>query len=168
MEDLYERLLEPVRPELNTPGDFLRAAVEYFRWRTEHPIQEEVVSIAPTTGRITRTHKSMKKVFTKGSMLSYLNLPKDTFSRLRAKGEDWAEAVERVEAVIEDDKFTGAVAGLYNANIISRDLGLADKQEISGPGGGPVRSLNINVEKMSTEALAELMDVYDDQDPAAE
>lgn len=35
----------------------------------------------------------------------------------------------RVREIIYDQKFTGAATGFFNANIISRDLGLADKQE---------------------------------------
>jgi len=45
----------------------------------------------------------------------------------KAKGEGWAEAVELVEQAIYNQKFEYAAAGLMNATIIARDLGLAEK-----------------------------------------
>ena len=40
--------------------------------------------------------------------------------------------------IIRTQKFAGAAADLLNANIIARDLGLADKNEVTGKDGGPV------------------------------
>lgn len=40
--------------------------------------------------------------------------------------------ITQAEAVIYEQKFTGAAADLLNPNIIARDLGLADKKELSG------------------------------------
>lgn len=49
--------------------------------------------------------------------------------------EDFSNIVTRVESVIRDQKFSGAAADLLNANIISRDLGLADKQDHTSSDG---------------------------------
>ena len=43
---------------------------------------------------------------------------------------DYAEAITRIKKVIEADCVEGAIVGMYNANIISRLLGLADKKEV--------------------------------------
>tara|TARA_R100000657_G_scaffold15485_1_gene10961 strand:- start:811 stop:1149 length:339 start_codon:yes stop_codon:yes gene_type:complete len=43
--------------------------------------------------------------------------------------DDFAYVVETVENIIREQKFSGAAADLLNANIISRDLGLAEKTE---------------------------------------
>ena len=37
--------------------------------------------------------------------------------------------IERIEQTVYSQKFEGAAAGLLNANIIARDLGLADRRE---------------------------------------
>lgn len=42
---------------------------------------------------------------------------------------DFAEVIARIEQKMWDDKFSGASVGIYNANIISRDLGLIDKTQ---------------------------------------
>lgn len=46
--------------------------------------------------------------------------------------------INRVERLIWQQKFEGAAAGLLNANLISRELGLADWREHSGPDGQPL------------------------------
>ena len=66
-----------------------------------------------------------------------------------------------MEQIIRTQKFEGAAAELLNPNIIARDLGLADRSEHSGPGGGPIRTLDLS--KLSDEALAEMMAVADAQ-----
>ena len=44
----------------------------------------------------------------------------------------YADIIHVIDREIYEDKITGAVAGVFNANIIARDLGLAEKQEIKG------------------------------------
>jgi hypothetical protein len=36
-----------------------------------------------------------------------------------------------------EQKFTGAAAGLLNGNLVARELGLADKAEVTGEGAAP-------------------------------
>src|SRR5699024_4951501 len=47
-----------------------------------------------------------------------------------ASRDDYSNIVKRVEEVIYSQKFAGAAADLLNANIIARDLGLADKNQV--------------------------------------
>ena len=54
---------------------------------------------------------------------------------------------------IREQKFVGAAADFLNASIISRDLGLADKREISGPNGGPIEEVTT---EMTPEQAAEV------------
>ena len=41
-----------------------------------------------------------------------------------------------------EQKFAGAAVGLFNANIIARDLGLADKQDITTNGESITKSMS--------------------------
>ncbi len=43
--------------------------------------------------------------------------------------EDFLGIITHIGNIIRNQKFTGAAAGLFNANIIARDLGLSDKTE---------------------------------------
>ena len=44
--------------------------------------------------------------------------------------KDFSQVITRIGKIIYDQKFSGAASGFFNANIIARDLGLADKKEI--------------------------------------
>ena len=46
--------------------------------------------------------------------------------------------IHKIEDCIYNQKFEGAIIGLYNANIIARDLGLSDKNELTGKDGNPL------------------------------
>ena len=64
--------------------------------------------------------------------------------------------IARIEGIITTQQFEGACVGAFNANIISRTLGLADKKEINAvvPTG-----LNIVVnDKDEAELVERLMD----------
>lgn len=68
----------------------------------------------------------------------FLDIARDTWNNYRER-QDFLAVCQRVEQIIRTQKFQGAAADLLNPSIIARDLGLADKSELSGPDGGPVR-----------------------------
>ena len=47
--------------------------------------------------------------------------------------DGYSNIIRTIGNIIFAQKFEGAAVGLYNANIISRDLGLAEKKEIEMP-----------------------------------
>lgn len=47
------------------------------------------------------------------------------------RGADYEAVIERINQYCYDTKFDGAVVGLYNANIIARDLGLKENIAVS-------------------------------------
>ncbi|NSZ83624.1 terminase small subunit [Agrobacterium tumefaciens] len=53
------------------------------------------------------------------------------------KRPDLKDAVEMIDAIIADEKLTGAIAGIYNALIVARDLKLAERTEVGGLDGAP-------------------------------
>ena len=59
--------------------------------------------------------------------------------------KDFSTIISRIEEVIYNQKFQGAAADLLNANIISRELGLADKSEINA-------NLNLKLGKDNPES----------------
>ena len=68
----------------------------------------------------------------------------------RLKDKDDVEArgyydvITHVREVIYVQKFEGAVVGAYNANIISRELGLAEKKDLNEDQEMPSFSVTIN------------------------
>ena len=46
--------------------------------------------------------------------------------------EEFLGIISHIGNIIRNQKFVGAAAGLFNSNIIARDLGLSDKREDNG------------------------------------
>jgi hypothetical protein len=111
-----------------TPEDFLEACAGYFEWCESHPLQEE--ESWQYQGTVIRDWKSKVRPFTKKGLCVHLGIPESRLSSYR-KREGWEEAAELVDQIIYTQKFENAAAGLLNSNIVSRDLGLTDKQEVT-------------------------------------
>lgn len=71
--------------------------------------------------------------YTLTGLYVFLGIDKNTWASYRHK-EDFITVCTRVEDIIYTQKFEGAVVGAYNANIIARDLGLTDKQDVTTAG----------------------------------
>ncbi|HHZ69160.1 MAG TPA: DNA-packaging protein [Flavobacteriales bacterium] len=110
-----------------SPEILFDAACEYFQYCEDNPIVEEKVFHAG--GIITRADVELLRPFTIAGLNTFLDISKTTLL-LYKKDEKYTSTIERIESIIYDQKFTGATVGLFNSNIIARDLGLTDKQEV--------------------------------------
>lgn len=123
-------------PIFGSPDDLWNAACEYFEWVEANPLYEDkIVSYQGVT-----THEPVAKMraMTAAGLCLFLDISRQSWDEYR-KRQDFLAVTSRIEDVIRSQKFAGAAADLLNANIIARDLGLADKSEVSGPDGGPVQ-----------------------------
>lgn len=86
------------------------------------------------------THEPVAKMraMTISGLCIFLDISKQAWSEYKAR-DGFGDVTTRIEEIIRTQKFEGASADLLNPNIIARDLGLADKSEISGDAGGPIR-----------------------------
>lgn len=120
-----------------SPDLMWQAACEYFEWCEDNPLEEEDYR-GKDADRVI-LHKM--RAFTLHGLTSYLGCSTDYFKSFknqeRAQKEDFLPVIARIEETIYNQKFTGAAAGFLNANIIARDLGLADKQEVKLPASKP-------------------------------
>lgn len=115
------------KPTFPKPHILWNACVEYFNWNEDNPLQEE--KVFHTNGIITYAEVSKMRAMTISGLCIYLDICEDTWANYRAK-EDFFGVVTRAEKIIYNQKFSGAAADMLNPNIIARDLGLKDKQEI--------------------------------------
>lgn len=153
MDYLFDSLLDGRPPVFDTPQEFLMAAVRYFRWIENHPLQEE--KIFQYQGEIIRDEQSKMRPYTKQGLASFLRIPVSRLDSYKGRQDpEWAEAVEMVEQIMYEQKFSGAAAGLLNSQIISRDLGLAEKSELSGPGGGPIKTEEVSARDVLANRIA--------------
>jgi len=124
-------------PAFQTPGDLWSACCEYFAWVEENPLIE-TKAMGSKDGPQTIDLPKMRAMTITGLCI-FLDISRETWRRFR-ENEDFSGVVSRVDDVIRTQKFEGASADLLNPSIIARDLGLADKSELTGRDGGPIQS----------------------------
>jgi hypothetical protein len=78
------------------------------------------------------------RAMTMHGLYRFLDIDRGTWDLYKRRPE-FITITSRVEDDIREQKFTGAAGGFLNANIIARDLGLADKREITGADGQPIK-----------------------------
>ena len=140
-------------PKFAGPGELWAACVEYFEWVEETPLWEDKVMSA--AGIPTHVPVAKMRAMTIGGLCLFLDIDRSRWNDWRSSRPDLREVISRAEEVIYQQKFSGAAADLLNANIIARDLGLADKSELSGPNGGPIKTeTTFDLSTMTDEQLA--------------
>jgi len=127
----------------NSATDLLYECGNYLHWVENNPLWEE--KAFAYQGDVSVHSVAKMRAATLSGMCIYIGISMDTWELYR-KDPKFSGVIKMVEEAVREQKFTGASADLLNANIIARDLGLADKSEQSGPNGGPIETnLNINV-----------------------
>lgn len=130
-------------PKFGNPEDLEAKCLEYFQWVEDNPLKE--AELVKFQGEAKEAHKPKLRAMSINALCLYIGIVertwylwKDTESELHRP--DLIQVMQWAEGVIRAQKFEGAAADLLNANIIARDLGMADKQEHSGPNGGPIKT----------------------------
>jgi hypothetical protein len=123
-------------PLFATPDHLWSACLEYFEWIEANPLYE--AKAFAFQGDITMADLPKMRAMTVSGLCIFLDISPKTWAEYRAR-EDFTPITSRVDEIIRTQKFQGAAADLLNPNIIARDLGLADKSELTGAGGGPVQ-----------------------------
>lgn len=129
-------------PIFSDPDQLWNACCEYFKWAEDNPL----IEMRPFAyqGEVIQEPVPKMRAMTIGGLCIFLDINQDTW-REYAKKQDFSVIVTRVESVIRDQKFSGAAADLLNPNIIARDLGLADKKELTGEDGGPIKTQDVSI-----------------------
>lgn len=117
-----------VKPKSYNPEEWVKKFVEYLEymdekvWNVKHPIKGG--DMAGTVMDVpVSTPLSIR------SFCVFAGISVDTFSNYeKSKGyEDYFGVTTRMRTVIEANQLEGATVGAYNANIVARLLGLAEK-----------------------------------------
>lgn len=130
-----------IAPKFESADDLWSACVEYFEWNAENPLYE--MKPFAYQGVVVQEPVAKMRAMTIGGLCLFLDVVESTWRAWRTKGHvlyrpDFEAVITRAEAIIRKQKFEGASADLLNANIIARDLGLADRSELTGRDGGPI------------------------------
>lgn len=130
-------------PKFASPDALWAACTEYFEWVEANPLKE--AKPFAFQGAITIAEVDKMRAMTIGGLCIFLDIDRTTWAEY-GKKQDFSTVVTRVEETIRDQKFSGAAADLLNANIIARDLGLAERQEHTGKDGGPIETKDSDLE----------------------
>ena len=134
------------KPRFSSPQKLWEAACGYFEWCEANPLQ--AAELIKYQGKAKVGNMPKMRAMTLKGLCLHMGVPHSTWQDYTEK-DGFSAVTTRIEDIIYEQKFTGAAADLLNPNIIARDLGLADKTEHSGPGGGP-----IPVKEMSKNEIA--------------
>jgi hypothetical protein len=103
-----------------------KACVEYFEWVDANPLIE--MRLVTYRGRATQVPLRKMRAMTKGDLCRHLHIARTTWNAWHDR-PDLAETVERAETVIWIWQFDGAAAGLLDADLVIRQLGIGRKTE---------------------------------------
>jgi len=129
---------KPIFPDAETLWE---ACVEYFEWVEANPLYED--SVQSYQGNVKHEPIAKMRAMTVTGLCTFLDISLQAWTEYRSR-DGFGEVTTRVDQIIRDQKFSGAAAGLLNANIIARDLGLAEKSEHTGANGGPIQTENLS------------------------
>lgn len=118
-----------------TPKLLWEVAQEYFQSCIDNPIEAQ-------DNKGTKNVNTIKflRPFTLKGFCIFCDASENWFKEFKykldkEKDKDFFTVIHKIEDIIYTQKFEGATIGIYNANIIARDLGLSDKSELTGKDG---------------------------------
>lgn len=109
-----------------SPETLWEACCEYFQWVEDNPLwSSKTVNFQ---GSPLDLPEAKMRAMTISGICLFLDIDETTWRAWRVD-EDFSPIIKKADAVIYNQKLSGAAADLLNANIISRELGLTDKRE---------------------------------------
>ncbi|MDD7973434.1 DNA-packaging protein [Roseinatronobacter alkalisoli] len=126
------------KPKFERAEDLWDACLEYFDWAHENPLFED--KLVTFQGDAKHEPVAKMRAMTIAGLCLFLDIEEGTWREWRKSRADLSSVITRAEAVIYQQKFSGAAADLLNPSIIARDLGLADRHEMTGRDGGPIET----------------------------
>lgn len=107
------------------PEALWTAACEYFKWCDDNPhIHEDVYG-----GAAVRRKTKKLRAYTWNGLEIFLGVHSLKHYKSDTAHAEFSNVISAIDNIIYEQKFSAAAAGLLHANIISRDLGLADKMQ---------------------------------------
>ncbi len=109
------------------PDHLWEAAVEYF----EHTDKRKWIKKDWVGKDAEPVERETETPYTLTGLCLYLDCDISYFRKFKenAKNNDFFPIIHRIEQILYTQKFEGAAVGVFNANIIARDLGLKDQSE---------------------------------------
>lgn len=138
-----QRIKHGPKPAFEKAEDLLNAAQDYFEWCDCNPWMKVEQMRKPVVTRDAAGNETSNEIanlptarpYSIDGLCLHLGVGANWFRTLKARENltaDFLEVIDLIETVIRTQKIEGATVGAFNANIVSRELGLVDKKELSG------------------------------------
>ena len=125
-----------------TPELLWEAACEYFEWCEQNPILKQ--DFKGKDADLVNYELDIPFTLTGlclylGTNQAYFRQFKDSLTVESGKKQtqiqkDFSTVITRIEETIYTQKYNGAAVGIFNANIIARDLGLKEQTDVTSKG----------------------------------
>jgi hypothetical protein len=149
------------RPLNYTPEELLDEFVNYLNWAKANPIEAvfQTSGTSYTGDSFGNTNKKIiPRLISISGFLVHLGETESWWKNLEdgKRGEDFLKVKSKIKNYCETYQKEMASAGLFKENIVSRMLGLKDKQEVEQKGEGWKIIVNSEEEKRMVEGLKDL------------
>ena len=162
----------PVKPKSYSTEKLWKVSCEYFEWVNENPwmlieqprqpqklpkdySKRKYGSIENFTSQVVKIPQ--QRAYSIEALCNYLDISKSTFERYSKESEyeTYWDTCSRIKQIIDAQHFEGGMVGAFNANIVTRKLGLADKQELTGKDGKDlVTTMTFVIDKTAKQDFA--------------
>ena len=118
------------------------AAVEYFQYTDQRKLTRK-----DWVGKdAQQVDREFDVPYTLTGLCLYFDCSREWWTKFKdTQHLDFLPIIARIDQIIYNQKFEGAAAGIFNANIIARDLGLQDKNDITTNGKDLNASIQIEI-----------------------
>ena len=121
-----------------TPEQLWEEACEYFEWALNTPwIVSKAMKMKDGDRDVIELAREPKaRYLSNVGLCLFLGIQRCTYGyyqtgRHDKDGKDYTSVCAVIDDIIHEQKLSGAAAGIFHPMIVARELGLADKQEIS-------------------------------------
>lgn len=146
----HERWGNPLNPKKYTPEELWNGALDYFKWADENPwmkIEQSKMPqrLSPTMAKEMKSSLIKKflsqvveiptqRPYTIEALCLHLNITRETFDNYsKEKGyETYFDICRAIRDIIDNNHLEGGMVGAFNANIVTRKLGLKEQSDLSG------------------------------------
>jgi len=131
-----------------TPEIMLEACYEYFEYQST-----QVWNKIDYKGKdVEKVEIPISSPFSLKGLCIFLGVNSDYFSQFESNcSSDFSRVITHIKDVIYKQKYEGATVGVYNANIIARDLGLMEQKAIDVTTKGEKIQSEPDISKLSED-----------------
>lgn len=137
--------------EFGSPDELWQKCLEYFDWVETNPLYE--MKAFMFQGQVVTQSMPKMRAMTLNGLCNFLGVTLQTWVNYRNR-QEFLDVTTRVDQIMRQQKFEGAAAELLNPNIIARDLGLAEKNELTGKDGGPIKTEDLSARELIASRIA--------------